>query len=215
MHYIQDAHSFYNWIFFAILIVVCFFWVISKIQILKNKFSKLKKLGSFCLLNMFVVVISVQFSVTKETENRVMAQELKKERELKAASDEVIVDEPVPEKIGALEAVLIAIGELLLGLVEKVYKVKRTNTRHVERGDASNTTSLKLLLCCCFGSVARSRPYTTLFKMRRTVRKFVEDTPFQNFIVTAIFVNSVFMAIEHHNQVMIRFVLDYFISFLF
>ena len=54
MNYLQDAHSFWNWIYFVVLIVI----------------------GSFFMMNLCLVVISAQFSVTKKRETERMIAEL-------------------------------------------------------------------------------------------------------------------------------------------
>lgn len=55
MYYVQDAHSFWNWIYFIILIVI----------------------GSFFMMNLCLVVITAQFAVTKKREMERMALERK------------------------------------------------------------------------------------------------------------------------------------------
>lgn len=56
MYYVQDAHSFWNWIYFVCLIVV----------------------GSFFMMNLFLVVIAAQFSETKKRETARMLVERKR-----------------------------------------------------------------------------------------------------------------------------------------
>ncbi|KAJ8254296.1 hypothetical protein COCON_G00209080 [Conger conger] len=53
MYYVMDAHSFYNFIYFILLIIV----------------------GSFFMINLCLVVIATQFSETKQRENRLMQQQ--------------------------------------------------------------------------------------------------------------------------------------------
>ncbi|XP_022256274.1 voltage-dependent T-type calcium channel subunit alpha-1G-like [Limulus polyphemus] len=53
MYYVQDAHSFWDWIYFMLLIVV----------------------GSFFMINLCLVVIATQFSETKKREMKRMKQE--------------------------------------------------------------------------------------------------------------------------------------------
>ena len=53
MYYIQDAHSFWNWIYFLALTII----------------------GSFFMMNICLAVISAQFSVTKKRETELMAAE--------------------------------------------------------------------------------------------------------------------------------------------
>uniref|UniRef100_A0A671YMJ1 Calcium channel, voltage-dependent, T type, alpha 1H subunit a n=1 Tax=Sparus aurata TaxID=8175 RepID=A0A671YMJ1_SPAAU len=53
MYYVQDAHSFYNFIYFILLIIV----------------------GSFFMINLCLVVIATQFSETKQRENALMREQ--------------------------------------------------------------------------------------------------------------------------------------------
>ncbi len=50
MYYIQDAHSFWDWIYFVFLIII----------------------GSFFMINLCLVVIATQFSETKKRETERM-----------------------------------------------------------------------------------------------------------------------------------------------
>ena len=58
MYHVQDAHTEYAWVYFVLVIVI----------------------GSFFLLNMVLVVISVQFSETKAREEKLMAKEKRDEQ---------------------------------------------------------------------------------------------------------------------------------------
>ncbi|VDK53449.1 unnamed protein product [Anisakis simplex] len=58
MYYVQDAHSFWNWIYFVLLIVV----------------------GAFFMINLCLVVIATQFAETKRRETERMIQERKRMR---------------------------------------------------------------------------------------------------------------------------------------
>ncbi|XP_063790950.1 voltage-dependent T-type calcium channel subunit alpha-1H isoform X2 [Pseudophryne corroboree] len=53
MYYVMDAHSFYNFIYFILLIIV----------------------GSFFMINLCLVVIATQFSETKQRENQLMEEQ--------------------------------------------------------------------------------------------------------------------------------------------
>nr|pir hypothetical protein C54D2.5 - Caenorhabditis elegans [Caenorhabditis elegans] len=55
MYYVQDAHSFWNWIYFVLLIVI----------------------GAFFMINLCLVVIATQFAETKRRETERMLQERK------------------------------------------------------------------------------------------------------------------------------------------
>ncbi|ESO03356.1 hypothetical protein HELRODRAFT_127831, partial [Helobdella robusta] len=56
MYFIQDAHSFWDWIYFVILIIV----------------------GAFFMINLCLVVIATQFSETKKREMERMQMERKR-----------------------------------------------------------------------------------------------------------------------------------------
>ncbi|XP_074649472.1 voltage-dependent T-type calcium channel subunit alpha-1H-like [Tubulanus polymorphus] len=56
MYYVQDAHTFWDWIYFVLLIVI----------------------GSFFMINLCLVVIATQFSETKKRETERMMQERKR-----------------------------------------------------------------------------------------------------------------------------------------
>ncbi|CAJ0564538.1 unnamed protein product, partial [Mesorhabditis spiculigera] len=56
MYYVQDAHSFWNWIYFVLLIVI----------------------GAFFMINLCLVVIATQFAETKRRETERMMQERKR-----------------------------------------------------------------------------------------------------------------------------------------
>ena len=69
MYYIQDAHSFWDWIYFVCLIVI----------------------GSFFMINLCLVVIATQFSETKKRETERMLAE---RRRFSRSSSTLLSDEP-------------------------------------------------------------------------------------------------------------------------
>ena len=67
MYYIQDAHSFWDWIYFVFLIII----------------------GSFFMINLCLVVIATQFSETKKRETeRMLAERRRYSRTSSTLSDE-------------------------------------------------------------------------------------------------------------------------------
>jgi voltage-dependent calcium channel T type alpha-1G len=69
MYYIQDAHSFWDWIYFVCLIVI----------------------GSFFMINLCLVVIATQFSETKKRETeRMLAERMRFSR----SSSTLLSEEP-------------------------------------------------------------------------------------------------------------------------
>jgi hypothetical protein len=69
MYYIQDAHSFWDWIYFVFLIII----------------------GSFFMINLCLVVIATQFSETKKRET---ARMLAERRRFSRSSTTLSSDEP-------------------------------------------------------------------------------------------------------------------------
>jgi hypothetical protein len=69
MYYIQDAHSFWDWIYFVFLIII----------------------GSFFMINLCLVVIATQFSETKKRETERMLSE---RRRFSRSSSTLLSDEP-------------------------------------------------------------------------------------------------------------------------
>ncbi|CAF0780786.1 unnamed protein product [Rotaria sp. Silwood1] len=69
MYYIQDAHSFWDWIYFVFLIII----------------------GSFFMINLCLVVIATQFSETKKRETERMLAE---RRRFSRSSSTLVSDEP-------------------------------------------------------------------------------------------------------------------------
>ncbi len=77
MYYIQDSHSFWNWIYFVFLIVVCITDIIIILFCLFFYFLSylFSKIGSFFMINLCLVVIATQFSETKKRETERMIAE--------------------------------------------------------------------------------------------------------------------------------------------
>ena len=72
MYMIQDTHSFYNFIYFVVLIIVrwCFFNTNHN-----NCNQCLLQIGTFFMINLCLVVIANQFSETRRRETAKMKQE--------------------------------------------------------------------------------------------------------------------------------------------
>ena len=79
MYYVQDAHSFWNWIYFVLLIVVGDLSdKKSLIELYNNSLphsKKFFKIGAFFMINLCLVVIATQFAETKRRETERMMQE--------------------------------------------------------------------------------------------------------------------------------------------
>lgn len=79
MYYVQDAHSFWDWIYFVLLIVVCGPYPSLSLSGHNNslygpQFNQFQ-IGSFFMINLCLVVIATQFSETKKREMERMRQE--------------------------------------------------------------------------------------------------------------------------------------------
>jgi hypothetical protein len=68
------------------------------------------------------------------------------------------------------------------------------------QGSSRHTTSLQACFLCCYGSFTKTALYRGYFWLRDKVMFAVESPWFQNAILGAILVNSIFMGIEYHEQ---------------
>lgn len=149
---------------------------------------------------MVLVVISVQFSETKERESRLMANENRVNNPSSPSSVSIV------GKKNMWEELLLAIGRAFKSIVKKIFCIKIGGNNHKryrgwEFSSSRETTSLQVLFCCCYNSLNSSKAFKLAFEVRDKVRELVESQKFQNFILGSIVVNSAFMAFEHHNQV--------------
>lgn len=74
MYYVQDAHSFWNWIYFVLLIVVSPTERKSAKTIVSVPFPNWQ-IGAFFMVNLCLVVIATQFAETKRRETERMLEE--------------------------------------------------------------------------------------------------------------------------------------------
>uniref|UniRef100_A0A0N5ALK3 Voltage-dependent T-type calcium channel subunit alpha n=1 Tax=Syphacia muris TaxID=451379 RepID=A0A0N5ALK3_9BILA len=103
MYYVQDAHSFWNWIYFVLLIVI----------------------GAFFMINLCLVVIATQFAETKRRETERMLEERKR---LLHSSMSLSEGTPSSKEGAAGDSVYGAIVRLLR---HHFRRVKRRLKRHV------------------------------------------------------------------------------------
>ncbi|CAF4737228.1 unnamed protein product, partial [Rotaria sp. Silwood2] len=106
MYYIQDAHSFWDWIYFVCLIVI----------------------GSFFMINLCLVVIATQFSETKKRETERMLNE---RRRFSRSSSTLLSDEPGScweETIKYIER-LYKHAYKNINILWKNYKINHANVR--------------------------------------------------------------------------------------
>ncbi|GMT06678.1 hypothetical protein PENTCL1PPCAC_28852, partial [Pristionchus entomophagus] len=119
MYYVQDAHSFWNWIYFVLLIVI----------------------GAFFMINLCLVVIATQFAETKRRETERMMQERKRLRSAGSISGSE-AGMAASSKDGAGDSVYAAmvrfIGQTYRRTKKRVkkewklYKIRRRDRREAE-----------------------------------------------------------------------------------
>ena len=180
MYHVQDAHTEWAWIYFVLVIVI----------------------GSFFLLNMVLVVISVQFSETKSREEKLMAKEKREERMANSNSSSSITSAESQNEKGALEELLFYLVRLIKNPIENIFRIKIGHPKR-KQGDPDSsryTTTLQILICC-FRPLSNTKIFKLSFDLRDFVKKVVDSSYFQNFIFGTILVNSIFMGVEYHNQV--------------
>uniref|UniRef100_A0A8C1V244 Calcium voltage-gated channel subunit alpha1 I n=1 Tax=Cyprinus carpio TaxID=7962 RepID=A0A8C1V244_CYPCA len=193
MYYVMDAHSFYNFIYFILLIIV----------------------GSFFMINLCLVVIATQFSETKQREHQLMQEQratrlssstlaslvepsdcyeeifqlvchvLRKGRRRTAAFFRTLCCKP-PEKI----------AELFSHCTTDGAAPDASAANQETEGEAPNETErFKRAEGACWG---RSRELW--MEMRVKLRGIVESKYFNRGIMVAILINTISMGIEHHEQ---------------
>lgn len=91
------------------------------------------QIGSFLLLNMWLVIISVQFGETKSRESKLMSEE----RRLAHISNSSISTKSSMDSVGAWESLLEGVGSLILKIKDAfcglIKKNKQTNKRKRKR----------------------------------------------------------------------------------
>ena len=117
----------------------------------------------------------------------------------------------VQSQIGCWEGILQALGQLIFESAVKLFPSLKPKTKEDEEEEddlqaqtaasVRHTTVLKLLCCCCFKCLSKTQLFKLVFDVRDKFRQFAESKYFQQSILAAILFNSVFMGIEHHDQV--------------
>uniref|UniRef100_A0A8C1NQS6 Calcium voltage-gated channel subunit alpha1 I n=1 Tax=Cyprinus carpio TaxID=7962 RepID=A0A8C1NQS6_CYPCA len=197
MYYVMDAHSFYNFIYFILLIIV----------------------GSFFMINLCLVVIATQFSETKQREHQLMQEQraarlssstlaslvgpsdcyeeifqlvchvLRKGRRHTAAFFRTLCCKP-PEQ--AQEKTNINGGEKSL---QQHGEGERGDWMETEEEAAEEKDRCKKVEVAC-----RRRSRELWMEMRVKLRGIVESKYFNRGIMVAILINTISMGIEHHEQ---------------
>ncbi|KAK2888750.1 hypothetical protein Q8A67_014125 [Cirrhinus molitorella] len=201
MYYVMDAHSFYNFIYFILLIIV----------------------GSFFMINLCLVVIATQFSETKQREHQLMQEQraaclssstlaslaepgdcyeelfqlvchvLRKARRRTAAFFRTLCRKP-PEQIH--EKKNINGGEKSLQQHDVTTPATSVANQEAEEDTAEETESR----CQRAERACRRRSRELWMEIRVKLWGIVESKYFNRGIMVAILINTISMGIEHHEQ---------------
>uniref|UniRef100_A0A9J8BMS2 Voltage-dependent T-type calcium channel subunit alpha n=1 Tax=Cyprinus carpio carpio TaxID=630221 RepID=A0A9J8BMS2_CYPCA len=191
MYYVMDAHSFYNFIYFILLIIV----------------------GSFFMINLCLVVIATQFSETKQREHQLM-QEQRATRLSSSTLASLVEPSDCYEEIFQLVCHVLRKGrrrtsaffrtlcckppdaELFSHCTTDGAAPDASAANQETEGEAPNETErFKRAEGACWG---RSRELW--MEMRVKLRGIVESKYFNRGIMVAILINTISMGIEHHEQ---------------
>uniref|UniRef100_A0A8C1Z152 Calcium voltage-gated channel subunit alpha1 I n=1 Tax=Cyprinus carpio TaxID=7962 RepID=A0A8C1Z152_CYPCA len=177
MYYVMDAHSFYNFIYFILLIIV----------------------GSFFMINLCLVVIATQFSETKQREHQLM-QEQRATRLSSSTLASLVEPSDCYEEIFQLVCHVLRKGRRRTALFSHCTTdgaaPDASAANQETEGEAPNETErFKRAEGACWG---RSRELW--MEMRVKLRGIVESKYFNRGIMVAILINTISMGIEHHEQ---------------
>ncbi|ERE68697.1 voltage-dependent T-type calcium channel subunit alpha-1H-like protein [Cricetulus griseus] len=185
MYYVMDAHSFYNFIYFILLIIV----------------------GSFFMINLCLVVIATQFSETKQRENQLMREQ--RARYLPQAGTLTCELKSCPYCASALEDPEFEFSGSESGDSDAhgVYEF----TQDVRHGDCRDPVQQPNEVGTPgHGSERRRPPRRTTSEPRGLghlwasfsgkLRRIVDSKYFNRGIMAAILVNTLSMGVEYHEQ---------------
>uniref|UniRef100_A0A8C6UNT3 Calcium channel, voltage-dependent, T type, alpha 1H subunit a n=1 Tax=Neogobius melanostomus TaxID=47308 RepID=A0A8C6UNT3_9GOBI len=189
MYYVMDAHSFYNFIYFILLIIV----------------------GSFFMINLCLVVIATQFSETKQRENALMREQ----RARYMSNDSTLASYSEPGS--CYEEMLRYISHLYRKLTRRLQRIysgcRGTPTSRAPstpRPSTSSTRSWDSTGGDLRGVRGRKRRRGVVdYKngvlqawrdFREKLKRIVESKYFNRGIMIAILVNTLSMGIEYHQQ---------------
>uniref|UniRef100_A0A8C2IHR6 Calcium voltage-gated channel subunit alpha1 Ib n=1 Tax=Cyprinus carpio TaxID=7962 RepID=A0A8C2IHR6_CYPCA len=191
MYYVMDAHSFYNFIYFILLIIV----------------------GSFFMINLCLVVIATQFSETKQREHQLM-QEQRAARLSSSTLASLVGPSDCYEEIFQLVCHVLRKGrrhtaaffrtlcckppdaELFSHCTTDGAAPDASAANQETEGEAPNETErFKRAEGACWG-----RSQELWMEMRVKLRGIVESKYFNRGIMVAILINTISMGIEHHEQ---------------
>ncbi|XP_016094740.1 voltage-dependent T-type calcium channel subunit alpha-1I-like [Sinocyclocheilus grahami] len=200
MYYVMDAHSFYNFIYFILLIIV----------------------GSFFMINLCLVVIATQFSETKQREHQLMQEQraaclssstlaslvepsdcyeeifqlvchvLRKARRRTAAFFRILCRKP-PEQMHM---------KTNINGGEKCFQHHdgATPSASAANQETEEETAEEKDRCMRAEGACRRRSRELWMEMRVKLRGIVESKYFNRGIMVAILINTISMGIEHHQQ---------------
>ncbi|KAI7807250.1 putative voltage-dependent T-type calcium channel subunit alpha-1I-like [Triplophysa rosa] len=192
MYYVMDAHSFYNFIYFILLIII----------------------GSFFMINLCLVVIATQFSETKQREHQLMQEQraaclssstlaepgdcyeeifqlvhhvLRKSRRRIATFCTALCHTP-PQRTSAHRKHHINGGQILQH--DRVTPAASAANQQPEEGGADESVE----------GACQGRGLELWMEMRVKLWAIVESKYFNRGIMIAILINTISMGIEHHQQ---------------
>ncbi|CAF1490715.1 unnamed protein product [Adineta ricciae] len=176
MYYIQDAHSFWNWIYFLALTII----------------------GSFFMMNICLAVISAQFSVTKKRETQLMAAE--RERFLQSTNS---ISSSIDQK-SCWEVIMIHIERFFKRLLRR--KNKKAQGNHAENNVSDRIQSSSELIVHDGSHRNKERQHESQDSSccsspcRRILARYVHSKYFELIIFCAIIINTLSMSVEYHGQ---------------
>ncbi|XP_052414542.1 voltage-dependent T-type calcium channel subunit alpha-1I-like [Carassius gibelio] len=200
MYYVMDAHSFYNFIYFILLIII----------------------GSFFMINLCLVVIATQFSETKQREHQLM-EEQRAARLSSSTLDSLVGPSDCYEEIFQLVCHILrkvrrrtAAFCRMLCYKPPEQEHEKTNINGREKslqqqdGTAPSTSAanqeteeeaaMRKDRNKREEGACQRRSHELWMEMRVKLRGIVESKYFNRGIMVAILINTISMGIEHHEQ---------------
>uniref|UniRef100_A0A672TN49 Voltage-dependent T-type calcium channel subunit alpha n=1 Tax=Strigops habroptila TaxID=2489341 RepID=A0A672TN49_STRHB len=224
MYYVMDAHSFYNFIYFILLIIV----------------------GSFFMINLCLVVIATQFSETKQREHQLMQEQRARYLSSSTVASYMEPGDCYEEIFQYVCHIMRKAKRRTLGLYNSIQSrrqghvqpsnaelgMNRKSQRHYSKdcmckavnansGNVSITRSISMCHCdSCIKGSREDQGTSALEKeeeeveeggrlklcsdmwreVRIKLRVIVDSKYFNRGIMIAILVNTISMGIEHHEQ---------------
>ena len=104
-------------------------------------------------------------------------------------------------KTSAWERILQTCGKFIFKFLYKIYKPAKSD--NFAKDQNTYETSLKMCCFCCFERISSYRVFKSVFDFRENIKVLIESRYFQFALLCAILLNTLSMAIEHHNQVIL------------